>query len=121
MQEFTALSNLLDAQIACLPPVASSPNATGRSPTERTRRVLVTHCILGAAIIRLHTPFAVAGRSESSRKKKIDGAKEVLGNVIDVRPRSSSPQAQTASAGWLNPVVGVSSIFQEIFSAMTYK
>ncbi|KAF9523180.1 hypothetical protein CPB83DRAFT_898999 [Crepidotus variabilis] len=104
LQEFTTLANLLDAQIACLPPITSSPSTARLPPTERTRRVLVTHSILGAAMIRLHTPFAAGGRSESSRRKKIDGAKEILGNLLSVRPHRSNPPL--AQVGWLNPVVG---------------
>lgn len=109
MQEFTALSNLLDVHISSLPPVIPNgpPSMESQQLSERTRRMLIVHSIVGAAAIRLHTPFAADGRSETSRRRKLDAARAVLGNLVAARGSNTAGRPSIGSAGWLNPIIGV--------------
>jgi len=115
-QELTALSNLLEVFIGSLPLVMvgeSSSSMESQSPSERTRRILVVHSIIGAATIRLHTPFGAGGQSDFSRKRRLNAAREIFGNLIASRGSYTSGRSLTSvvSAGWLNPIIGVGLIY----------
>ncbi|KIM36232.1 hypothetical protein M413DRAFT_449285 [Hebeloma cylindrosporum] len=96
LQEFTNLSALLDAVIGRLPSL--DPQAIVRiQNAEQARRFSVAYTILNAAAIRLHAPFALSGRSETSKNKRITAARTVLLMIVAVRSRGD---------GYLNPIVG---------------
>jgi len=96
-QEFTNLSALLDVVIGSLP--FTDPQAIVRmTNAEQARRLCVAYTVLSVATIRLHTPFAFSGRSESSTRKRITSARTVLEIIVAVRGRGT---------GYLNPIIGV--------------
>lgn len=98
IQEFTGLSGLLDGVLGLLPSL--EPQSIGRiQSVEMARRYGVVYSILCAAVIRLHAPFAFAGRSESSMRKRLSMARTILDLAIGLRGRGS---------GYLNPIIGVS-------------
>ena len=114
-QELTALSNLVEVFIGSLPPVMVGESSSTKSqpPSEHTRRILIVHSTIAAAAIRLHTPFGAGGQSEFSRKRRLDAARAIFGNLIASRGSYTSGRSLTSvvSAGWLNPIIGVGLIY----------
>lgn len=109
LEEYSTLSNLLHRQLEqiLLFDIANSSSSEAPGPPdERTRRIIVTKSILGAAIIRLHGPTIVNGSNEASARRT-HAAKTILGALIDAGGRYSSSDV-TGRAGWLNPIIGVS-------------
>jgi hypothetical protein len=98
IQEFTALSALIDNVTATLPSTDPQEIVRVENP-EQARRLAVGFTILKMATIVLHGPFAFAGRSESSRQTRIGSARTILEIAIALRGRGT---------GYLNPIIGVS-------------
>ena len=98
LQEFTNLSALLDAVVGSLPSLDPQAIVRVQNP-EHARRLCVAYTILNAATVRLHTPFAFSGRSETSKHKRLTAARTVLHTIVAMRSRG---------AGYLNPIIGVS-------------
>ncbi|KDR66507.1 hypothetical protein GALMADRAFT_80849 [Galerina marginata CBS 339.88] len=98
VQEFTSLSAMLDSLMGLLP--SSDPQALGRiQNVEKARRLGIVYSVLCAATIRLHGPFAFAGRSESSKRKRLGMARTILELALALRGRGGA---------YLNPIIGVS-------------
>ncbi|CAA7263447.1 unnamed protein product [Cyclocybe aegerita] len=125
LQEFTSLSNILDAQTAAMPPATAASLHPTRLPSiERARRLVVAHSMLDAAAIRLHAPFAADGRSESSRRKRVGAARSVLEGTLALRGRLAQAGHP---AGWIDPIIGTAWIeaaqvlFDEVTSIRTMR